>query len=534
MQVLLLDRGQPHREIGAFPDDARGSPVDGDALRFPSGDLAAEFWRACSQFADRPAIVSGDEQFPYHWLQQAAALVCEDLRQRCRLRAGSPVAVMLQNSPEYAAAFFGVLLAGGVVVPLPPNLEGPRWEQIHQSSRFAAVISREGDLPTWTDSATSEHRIVSLTTEGSEACPRVASGGRRDDDLAMILYTSGSTGLPKGVMLSHRNLIANTRSILQYLPVCHGDRTLAVLPFCHAFGNSILQTHVLTGGTLVLGGSLTFPISIVQALQQQRVASFSAVPEVYGMLLRFARLGEQPLPDLRYMTVAGGALKPELAWEVAQQIAPARFYVMYGQSEGTARLSYLPPEEMRSRWGSIGRGIPGVELKVADEAGRRVPPGCRGRLFARGENIMLGYWRDSTATDAVLKDGWLDTGDLATEDADGFFYLHGRSNLLIKIQGHRVHPREVEDVITDRFPGSQAVVLPYQPLGETRLALFVAPPSGCGIDADLVRQFCLEHLPRYKVPTHIEVLERFPLNPALKIDRDALACRIADSIRRAS
>ncbi|MCH5374210.1 MAG: acyl--CoA ligase, partial [Planctomycetes bacterium] len=483
---------------------------------------------------DSPAILSDDGYFHYGWLRNAATAVRDELLATCRLAPGAPVAVMLANSPEYVAAFFGVLLAGGAVVPLPPTLEPSRWEQIDRASQFAALISRAADVPIWADHDKVEPRIVPLADRrpGTEATD--AGSGRSDADLAMILFTSGSTGLPKGVMLSHRNLLANTRSILQYLPICHGDRTLVVLPFCHAFGNSILQTHVLSGGTLVLGGSLTFPVSMIQAMQQHRVQSFSAVPEVYGMLLRFARLGEEPLPDLRYMTVAGGGLKPEVSWEVAQRIAPASFYIMYGQSEATARLSYLAPEEMRPRWGSIGRGIPGVELKVADEAGQSVPPRSLGRLFARGENIMLGYWRDPAATAAVLQNGWLDTGDLATRDQDGFIYLHGRSNLLIKIQGHRVHPREIEDVVADRFPGAQVVVLPYQPAGETRLALFLAPPSGSPIEAGEVRQFCLRNLPRHKIPTYIEVLERFPLNSATKVDRDALACRIAEPSRRVS
>src|SRR5208283_4989687 len=160
---------------------------------------------------------------------------------------------------------------------------------------------------------------------------------RQGQDLAMLLFTSGSTGAPKGVMLSHRNLLANADSILHELPICAEDRALVVLPFCHACGNSILQTHILSGATLLLYGALTIPVSIVEALRELGATSFSAVPEVYGMLLKYGRLGEQPLRQLRYMAVAGGELRYDLSAEVASRIAPAPFHVMYGQSEATAR-----------------------------------------------------------------------------------------------------------------------------------------------------------------------------------------------------
>ena len=181
-------------------------------------------------------------------------------------------------------------------------------------------------------------------------------------------------------------------SILRELPICAEDRALVVLPFCHAFGNSILQTHVLSGATLLLRGVLTFPVSIVEALRESGATTFSAVPELYGMLLKYGRLGEQPLQALRYMTVAGGELRHDLAAEIAHRIAPAPFYMMYGQCEATGRLAVLPPEELRVRRGSIGKPIWGVELAVRDEANRELPSGAVGMLCARGENVMLGYW----------------------------------------------------------------------------------------------------------------------------------------------
>ncbi len=173
-------------------------------------------------------------------------------------------------------------------------------------------------------------------------------------------------------MLSHQNLLANADSILHELPISPDDRALVVLPFCHAFGNSILQTHVLAGATLLLDRGLTFPSSIVEALRELEATSFSAVPEVYGMLLKYGRLGERPLPALRYMTVAGGELRHDLAAEIARRIEPASFHVMYGQSEATARLASLSPQQLHIRHGSIGKPISGVELAVMDELESRI------------------------------------------------------------------------------------------------------------------------------------------------------------------
>jgi long-chain acyl-CoA synthetase len=327
-------------------------------------------------------------------------------------------------------------------------------------------------------------------------------------------------------------LLANAGSIRHELPIRADDRALVVLPFCHAFGNSILQTHILSGATLLLYGAPTFPAAVIEALRDWRATSFSAVPEVYGMVLKYGRLGEQPIPELRYMAVAGGALRPDLSAEIARRIAPAPFHVMYGQSEATARLASLPPQQLLDRPGSIGKPIKGVELYVMDEANRELAPGAVGMLCARGDNVMLGYWQDAAATAEILsRDGWLRTGDLAHRDADGYFYLHGRANLLVKIQGHRVHPAEIEGLVEANFPHTRAVAVPKAQGEETRFVLFLAPRDDRPIDVGKVRAICQRELPPYMVPVNFEVLDRFPLTSGYKVDRAALAL-LVPPIRR--
>jgi acyl-CoA synthetase (AMP-forming)/AMP-acid ligase II len=291
---------------------------------------------------------------------------------------------------------------------------------------------------------------------------------------------------------------------------------------------------LLVGATLVQAGSVFFPNSIVEAIDRHRATSFSGVPEMYRMLLARSDLGQRPLPSLRYMAVAGGPLPHGPAGEIARRIAPGRLFVMYGQTEATARISYLEPGDLEQRLGSVGRGIPGVEVQVVGPQDQPVRPGDAGEVRARGANVMLGYWGDHEGTGRVLRHGWLYTGDLGTMDQDGYLYLQGRASELVKVSGHRVHPGEVEGVVARRLPVQNVAVVACdtQSMG-TRLAMFVQPASQNGhLTPDEVLRFCRAELPRYEVPVFVEVLAKFPLTNTMKVDRRALerlaAERLAD------
>src|SRR5262245_13886201 len=523
--ILLLQVGP-----GIEAPGATTGPISVD-YRAPSltgvDNLGTAFSDVSRSRGNYPAMATKTNAFSYNWTVRSAGCVRDYLRARPSYATGARVALQLSNSPEYLAAFYGTLLADCVVVPLPVSLEDHRRRQILDSCQPDLLIARLSDL----NAQETQSTTATLSLSEGEGEEILYSPPRRQgQDLAMLLFTSGSMGMPKGVMLSHQNLLANADSILRELPIRATDRALAVLPFCHAFGNSILQTHVLSGATLLIDRALTFPSSMVEALRELGATSFSAVPEVYGILLKYGRLGEKPLPALRYMTVAGGALRYDLAAQIESRIRPASFHVMYGQSEATARLASLPPQELHTRPGSIGRPISGVELAVMDEANRELPAGSTGMLCARGANVMLGYWQDKTATAEVLGgDGWLRTGDLARRDDDGFFYLQGRANLLVKVQGYRVHPAEIEGLVEAEFPQTSAVAVPMTRGDEIRFILFLAPRDDRPIDVTKIRATCQRELPSYKQPLYYEVLERFPLTSGYKIDREALA-RLAPGV----
>lgn len=341
---------------------------------------------------------------------------------------------------------------------------------------------------------------------------------------ALVLYTSGSTGRPVGVVQTFRNIEANTRSIVEYLGLTAADRALVTLPLYYCYGRSVLQTHLYAGASLVLDNRMAFPRRVLETLAAEGCTGFAGVPLTFEVIRRQVDISTIRFERLRYLTQAGGAMAPEtIAW-VREAFRPARLYVMYGQTEATARLSYLPPERANDKAGSIGIPIPGVELRVMDERGVEAPPGRVGELVARGDNVTPGYLDDPVQTAAILRDGWLWTGDLAERDADGFFYHRGRAKEVLKIGGHRVSPVEIEQVLARHPDVREAAVfgVPDALMGEVPTAVVVLRAGAEPDEADLL-EFCRERLPAYEVPVRVVLAESLPRNESGKLLRQELA-----------
>lgn len=341
---------------------------------------------------------------------------------------------------------------------------------------------------------------------------------------ALVVYTSGSTGRPRGVVQTHRNVDANTRSIVEYLGIGAGDRALLILPLHYCYGRSVLQTHLLAGGSVFLESRFAFPRVALEALASEGATGFAGVPLTFEIIRRQVDVSTLSFPRLRYLTQAGGAMAQETIDWVRAAFAPARLYVMYGQTEATARLSYLPPERAQEKRGSIGVAIPRVELRVVDEAGRELPRGAAGHLVARGDNVTKGYLDEPEETAAILHDGWLWTGDLALRDADGFFFLQGRAKEILKIGGHRVSPVEIEHAIAAHPEVAEAAVVGRaDPLmGEVAVA-FVVPRPGRTPAVETLTAFCRGRMPPYQVPVRFTLVPALPRNAAGKLLRAQLA-----------
>ena len=339
-------------------------------------------------------------------------------------------------------------------------------------------------------------------------------------NLASIIYTSGTTGKPKGVMLSHQNLAANIASITQYLRLSGSDRIVNVLPFYYSYGNSVLHTHMSVGGTIIMENSLAFPQKILSLMEQEGATGFSGVPSTYALLMNRTKFSNFDLSRLRYMTQAGGPMAPANIKRVIEELPEVKFYVMYGQTEATARLSYLPPDRLWEKMGSIGIAIPGVTLEIRDEHGNKTASGVTGQICVKGENVMLGYWKDPEETQKVLRNNWLYTGDLAHYDSDEYIYIDGRSSDMIKSGAHRISPKEIEEVIQELDETSEVAVVGVsdEMMGQLLKAVIVVK-QGREIQKAKILQHCKKNLAIYKIPKYVEFTEQLPKTASGKVRR---------------
>ncbi len=491
--------------------------------------------------ATAEAIIHGDRRITYGELWSSICNVAGLFRDR-GMEKGARVAILLENSPEYVATYYGALAAGGAAIGLNTAARARdllNWIR-HSGASWVVANARHKELKSVAEGLGPDTRLLVVgespalkTVETVEAtwdevmkaeAPAPDLGRLNDPDaLAAIIYTSGTTGSPKGVSLSHRNLTANTRSILEYLDLRSTDRIVNVLPFYYSYGNSILHTHLAVGGAVILENSLAFPHRVVEKLVAERSTGFSGVPSTFALLLARTELKDYDLSALRYITQAGGPMPPANQERLKRVLPHIRIFIMYGQTEATARLTYLPPERLEEKLGSCGIPIPGVRIEIRGEDGAPLPPHKSGEICATGENIMLGYWKDPEMTRGVLKDGWLMTGDLAHFDEDGFIFIDGRSSEMIKSGGQRISPKEIEEVICELDGIAEVGVsgVPDEMLGQIIKAVIV-PKAGASLDSKAIQRHCLENLAQYKIPKIIEYAKELPKTGSGKLRRHLL------------
>jgi acyl-CoA synthetase (AMP-forming)/AMP-acid ligase II len=396
---------------------------------------------------DKNFVLGPKETISFHVLYNNSIKLASWLN--ARLGSGENILLLAPNSVFFITAYLGILKSGNVVVPLNPEIEQSNLDFIQEKCKSKLVITTAllSNRLRFTDASILNEQELNAILD-AQAPVFTSIKDTPPDKLAEIIYTSGSTGEPKGVMISHKNLIANTASIVQYLALKETDIMLVVLPFYYCYGLSLLHTHLRAGGSIAINNMFIMLGAVINDLKRFKCTGFAGVPSHFQILLRKSdSFKSTRFPDLRYVTQAGGKLHNAFISEFIEAFPDIRFNVMYGQTEATARLSWLPPEMLPDKIGSCGKSIPGVEIKVADAKGHPVKPGETGEVLARGDNIMLGYYRDPVSTGITLKDGWLHTGDLATVDQDGYIYLVGRKKEIIKVGGRRVSPKEIEAVI---------------------------------------------------------------------------------------
>lgn len=451
---------------------------------------------------------------------------------------GDCALLVSDNSFFWVASYLGILRAGLVAVPLPLSISPLDYAFVKMTTnaRFAflqtgfAIRNGQKYSPQTvvTDKELSQNdgpeSTLSLAQLQTDMSGRQVTLPEVDkSELAALMFTSGSTGKPRGVMVSHANIMANTDSIIQYLGLTDKDRIMTVLPFYYCFGTSLLHTHLRVGGVLVLDHRFMYPETVLQRMRETECTGFAGVPSHYQILVRRTSLRKRPFPHLRYVQQAGGSLAPVFLRELRESLPGTQIFVMYGQTEATARISYLPPECLEVKMGSVGNSIPGVKISVLREDGHKVGLEETGEIVVEGDNVTQGYWQDPEGTARTFRKGKLYTGDQATMDSDGYLYIVGRKGDFIKCCGKRISCKQLEQQILEFEELVEVAVIgtPDEIKGEAVKAFVVPRRVSDGVE-QRVRKFCKERFPFELVPREIVVLNTLPKNHIGKVTKEHL------------
>ncbi|MCM3767381.1 fatty acid--CoA ligase family protein [Neobacillus niacini] len=471
------------------------------------------------------------------------------------VKQGDHVGLLLGNSPHFVISLYGALRLGATVIPVNPIYTADEIGYILKNGDVKVVVGLDLMIPLAEKVHMMlpkvEHYVICETEKNGMAQPGVesltvyaklksftdvvASGDisfqgpkLNDDDTAIILYTSGTTGKPKGAMLTHKNLYSNASDVGAYLKINGNDRVITTLPMFHVFCLTVaLNAPLINGATLLIAPKFS-PKDIFQLAKDYQATVFAGVPTMYNFLYQSPEGNPEDLKTLR-LCVSGGASMPVALLKNFEEKFNVLISEGYGLSEASPVTCFNPLDRPRKA-GSIGPSIVNVENKVVDELGEEVPVGQVGELIVRGPNVMKGYYKMPEETAAAIKNGWLYTGDMARMDEEGYFYIVDRKKDLIIVGGYNVYPREVEEVIYDHPDVVEVAVLgvPDPNQGEAVHAYVVSKRADL-TEADLV-SYCKEHLAKYKMPSAIVFLDELPKNTTGKILRRALRQQVTQTV----
>lgn len=448
------------------------------------------------------------------------------------LGPGSRVALVAPNVTDFVRAYYGILALGGVVIPIPTLLNADEATYLVQHSGAQAVLHHElfaeiggaaaaaAGVPAW-----------SIADFAPDAEPLAAHAGREAEDAAVIFYTSGTTGRPKGAVLTHLNLVMNaTANAFDANPFLRDDVVMGCLPLFHTFGQSVSMNATFRVGATLLLQPRFEPRAAIELMTTQRATLFFGVPTMYVQLLEAARSGEQELPQLRDC-ISGGASLPVAVLEDFEKTFGTRVFEGYGLSETSPTATVNQPW-FGTRPGTVGHPIWGVEVEVAAETVEDrielLPTGELGEIVIRGHNVFAGYLDDPEATATAIVDGWFRTGDIGLKDAEGFISIVDRKKDLIIRGGFNVYPREVEEVLVRHPAVAQVAVIGVADAerGEEICAV-VVPVEGSTVSADELVEWARERLGRHKYPRRVEVVAELPLGPSHKVLKRELRTRFS-------
>jgi long-chain acyl-CoA synthetase len=483
-------------------------------------NLADLLTRAAERFGDRIALKLDDQEVNYAFLDEGASRIAGLLKAK-GFEPGDRAGIMLPNVPYFAVVYYGILRAGGVVVPMNVLLKG-REVGFYLEDPGARVLfawhgfgdaAREGAEKAGTELIDVTPGEFEQLLLGAESAPE--NEERAGDDTAVILYTSGTTGTPKGAELTHDSLRTNCEvTALTLVELGPEDVILGALPLFHSFGQTCGLNASVSGGACLSLIPRFDPAKALEIIQRDGVTVFEGVPTMYHAILGVPDRDGYDVSSLR-LCVSGGSAMPVEVMRGFEKAFGCKVLEGYGLSETSPVASFNHPDRERKP-GSIGTPIEGVEMRVVDDQGNEVEQGGVGEIAIRGHNVMKGYWNRPDATADVLGSGWFLTGDMATVDEDGYFFIVDRKKDMIIRGGYNVYPREIEEVLYEHPAVSEAAVVgvPDDAMGEEVGAAVVLKGEA---DAEDIRLFVKDRVAAYKYPRRIWFLDELPKGPTGKI-----------------
>lgn len=500
-------------------------------------NVAKNLERGRRLFPDKLALIFEGQKWTYQELDRAANRMANCLQQ-LGVQKGDRVALLLPNIPEFIFGYLGILKIGGIVVSISVMLKSDELQFILNDCEAKVVVTDttlvshvvkddlahlkyllvaadgETSLSLYKGDGKGSEQMLALEDLMVAASPEAKAIEMASDDPAAILYTSGTTGFPKGATLSQGNLMSNLYSLLHCYGIKPEDRLLLFLPLFHCFGqNAILNPALAACATIVLVQRFK-PEEVLETVRKEGITMFFGVPTVYIKLLKL-NLTEAQLQCIRYYFSAAATLPPTIAGQWQQRY---KHYIHegYGLTETAPCSTYN--HNLKYQPGSVGMPIENVDMKVVDAEDNELPPGKRGEIVVRGPNVMLGYWNRQKETEKVLKDGWLHTGDIGYVDEMGYFYIVDRAKDMINMSGFNVYPTEVERILYQHPAVHEAAVygLPHSEKGE-QVCANIKLHNGAAVKPEDLQEFCRQRMATYKVPQVIKFVDSLPKNPTGKI-----------------
>ena len=485
-------------------------------------NIATTLAQATARYPDRPAIRAGGDVMSYRDLDEASARAASWLLGR-GITAGDRVCLMLPNTPEFAELYYGILRVGAIVVPMNPLLKSREVAYYLADSQATLALAWHGIADQAAEGARRAGTDLVIIEPGelagtlAECAPVAAIAERGPSDTAVILYTSGTTGQPKGAELTHDNLLRNVEvtssTLLNLRPE---DVILGALPLFHSFGQVVGMGCAIASGACLTLLARFDPARALEIVKRDQVSILPGVPTMYAAILHSAGGSAGDVASLR-LCVSGGAAMPVELLRAFEKEFGCMILEGYGLSETSPVASFNHPDRPRKP-GTIGQPISGVAMRVQDDAGAPLPAYEVGEIAVRGHNVMKGYWRRPEDTAEVLSQGWFRTGDLGMMDSDGYFSIVDRKKDMIIRGGLNVYPREVEEVLYEHPAVAEAAVVgvPDEMFGEEVAAAVTLKP-GASADPDELREYVKGQLASYKYPRHVWIVAELPHGDTGKI-----------------